>query len=116
MEEELSPQALRGRYQERLLHELDELVQADVSTGRDRKPVTLDQQSIGRLSRMDALQGQAMAQAMHRRRKGRARAVKAALERLDEGEFGWCDECGEFIGEKRLDLDPTIVRCVGCAR
>lgn len=116
MDEDLSPQAICQRYRDRLLRELDELSEAGASTGQDRKPVILDQQSVGRLSRMDALQGQAMAKAMQSRRDGRERAVKAALERLDEGEFGWCDDCGEFIGEKRLDLDPTIVRCVGCAR
>jgi DnaK suppressor protein len=96
---------------------LNELAQAGVDTGKYRKPVTLDQQSVGRLSRMDALQSQAMARAMQNRRTVRERAVKAALDRLEvDDAFGWCDNCGEFIGEKRLDLDPALVRCVRCAR
>lgn len=115
MTEPLSPEACRLRYRDRLLHEREEIAQAGVDTGEDRRPVELDQQSVGRLSRMDALQGQAMAKAMQMRRDGRERAIEAALDRLDQGEFGWCDDCGEFIGEKRLDLDPTIVRCVSCA-
>lgn len=57
-----------------------------------------------------------MAQAMQNRRDGRARAIEAALERLSGDDFGWCEDCGEYIGTKRLDLDPTILRCVECAR
>jgi DnaK suppressor protein len=84
-------------------------------TRADRSPVLLDQQSVGRLSRMDALQQQAMASAQDARRKARLRAIKAALARLEAGDFGWCEDCGEFIGTKRLDLDPTLMRCVSCA-
>ena len=50
--------------------------------------VKLDQQSVGRLSRMDALQAQAMAQETERRRALDLRKIDAALTRIDEGEFG----------------------------
>lgn len=76
----------------------------------------LDQQSVGRLSRMDAMQQQAMAAAQDTRRRGRLAAIEAALKRLEQGEFGWCAECGEFIGLSRLDLDPVLMRCIDCAR
>lgn len=115
MTEEPSPEECLKRYAERLRQELDTLAVACDETVEDRKPVMLDQQSVGRLSRMDALQGQAMAKAMQGRREGRARAVLAALERLAGEDFGWCEDCGEFIGLKRLDLDPTLQRCVECA-
>ncbi|MHA6325482.1 TraR/DksA family transcriptional regulator [Roseivivax sp. CAU 1753] len=78
--------------------------------------VTLDQQSVGRLSRMDALQSQAMAKATQARRDGQRRALQQALARLVEGAFGYCDACGDEIAEKRLMLDPTARRCVACAR
>ena len=107
---------LRTRYKERLLAELEEIAEASRQTSADRDPVVLDQQSVGRLSRMDAMQGQAMAAAMQGRRDGRIKAIHAALERLEIDEFGWCDDCGDFIGLKRLDLDPVAQRCVGCAR
>ena len=116
MTDELSPEACRARYEALLREEHAALAEAEVRTDADRKPVMLDQQSVGRLSRMDALQGQAMAKAMQGRRAGRARAIQAALERLLGEDFGWCDDCGTFIGQKRLDLDPTIQRCVDCAR
>lgn len=87
----------------------------DAAAEGSRDTVTLDQQSVGRLSRMDALQGQAMAQATHARRQQMRARIAAALARLDAGEFGWCESCGEPIAARRLELDPTVTRCVGCA-
>lgn len=84
--------------------------------GREgQKTVTLDQQSVGRLSRMDAMQQQAMAQAQERRRAAEARRIEAALARLDEGEWGYCLRCGEEIAERRLAHDPSVATCVTCA-
>ncbi len=84
--------------------------------GRDgQKTVELDQQAVGRLSRMDALQNQAMAKATQARRDGEARRLRAALERIEEGEFGFCEDCGEKIAAGRLRLDPAATRCVSCA-
>lgn len=81
-----------------------------------RAPVTLDQQSVGRLSRMDALQGQAMAQASERQRRADIQKISAALHRLDAGDYGDCVECGEEIAEKRLEVDPAAAFCIRCAR
>ena len=111
---EPSPEDLRARYEPRLRDELADLKLASTSTSGDRRPVELDQQSVGRLSRMDALQGHAMAAGVEARRHARIRAIEGALERLGEEEFGFCSDCGDFIGEKRLDLDPTVTRCVEC--
>lgn len=98
-----------------LLTERAQLADDEVASTEDRATVTLDQQSVGRLSRMDALQRQAMAQAAARRRLGREARIEAALKRIDDGEFGYCLECGEEIGLKRLSLDPTLPSCVSCA-
>lgn len=88
----------------------------DVLGAEGQKVVELDQNAVGRLSRMDALQGQAMAQATQARRAAMRKRIAAALARIDEGEFGYCTECGEEIAEKRLDLDPTLPTCISCAR
>ena len=64
---------------------------------------------------MDAMQVQAMAQESERRRQARIVALRAALRRMDDGEFGECAECGEPIPEKRLEIDPTALVCVACA-
>lgn len=110
-----SPDALRARYRPRLIAEAEALRATSGGTSADRAPVMLDQQSVGRLSRMDAMQQQAMAAAQEARRAGRLRAIEAALARLEEEDFGWCDDCGDFIGLKRLDLDPVLMRCISCA-
>ena len=78
-------------------------------------PVELDQQVQGRLSRMDAIQGQAMAQATNERRRIEIAQIDAALKRMDEGEFGFCVVCGDAIATKRLELNPAIARCLECA-
>ena len=103
------------KFRERLDQEAAELRAADAQTSSDRAPVELDQVAVGRLSRMDAMQQQAMAQAQSRRRAGRLKAIDAALQRMDEDEFGWCQNCGEEIAPGRLDLDPTASQCVSCA-
>lgn len=80
-----------------------------------RQPVELDQQSVGRLSRMDALQQQAMAQAAERSRQRDLTRIEMAERRLREGDYGWCAECGEQIPDGRLAIDPMAETCVRCA-
>ena len=65
---------------------------------------------------MDALQQQAMAQATQRRRDTRVLRIDSALKRMDIDEFGYCQNCGDEIGKKRLDLDPTVPACLACAK
>jgi len=108
-------QELSDRYRGPLQGERAALKAASRQTEEGRKPVALDQTMVGRLSRMDAMQGQAMAAAVEARRHGRIRAIDAALGRMDEGEFGWCADCGGFIGFGRLDSDATAMRCISCA-
>ena len=88
---------------------------ADAETEGERAPVELDQQAVGRLSRMDALQVQAMALETSRRRAVELRRIAAALARMDEGDYGYCLECGEEIAARRLELDPAVPLCIGCA-
>ena len=85
------------------------------SSAADRAPVELDQTSVGRLSRIDALQVQAMALATEERRKAELARVKSALERLDRDEFGYCDVCGDEIAAARLQHNPAVTTCIGCA-
>lgn len=78
--------------------------------------VKLDQTSVGRLSRMDALQHQAMAQATARRREAERMRLNAALDRIAADEFGYCADCGEDIPVPRLEADPGLARCAECTR
>lgn len=103
------------KFKERLLAELAELDLDDARGAEGQKVVTLDQQAVGRLSRMDALQNQAMAKATQTRRTAQRQRIIAALARIDDDEFGYCEECGEEIATGRLDLDPAAPKCVSCA-
>ena len=89
---------------------------AEDALGQDSQSVvTLDQQAVGRLSRQDALLSQSMAKATQARRHAQRKGLKAALRRIDGGDFGYCDDCGEAIASRRLEFDPTVTRCISCA-
>jgi len=40
--------------------------------------------------------------------------IREAIERLDEGEYGVCESCGEDIGEARLRARPVTTLCIEC--
>ncbi|MDJ0793203.1 MAG: TraR/DksA C4-type zinc finger protein [Woeseiaceae bacterium] len=102
-------------WRDRLLALREEL-EGIADTGNDASAVVeLDQTKVGRLSRMDAMQAQAMAQASGQRRELMLRGIDAALKRLDADEFGYCQQCGEDINPKRLEFDPTALLCIDCA-
>jgi DnaK suppressor protein len=103
------------QFREALLAIAEEIRAADAQRTDDCAPVELDQQTVGRLSRMDALQVQAMALETSRRRANELRRIEAALARMDEGEYGYCLECGEEIAMRRLEFDPAAPLCIGCA-
>ena len=86
-------------------------------TGREaEKTVELDQTSVGRLSRMDAMQGQAMSKESGRRRAASLQKIAAALRRMDSDEYGYCLVCEEDIAVQRLEFDPAATLCIDCAR
>lgn len=100
---------------EKLLHLRAEL-EAAAETGKESAAVVeLDQSKVGRLSRMDAMQAQAMAKAAERRREETLRCIDSALKRIDNDEYGYCARCGEPINPKRLEFDPTATLCIDCA-
>jgi len=76
--------------------------------------VTLDQGKVGRLSRMDAMQQQQMATANRVAYQRRLNRVQQALELIKQGEYGYCDGCGEMIHPQRLKIRPESLRCVDC--
>jgi len=103
-------------YRQRLMALRSENERDSETTADARKPVKLDQTTVGRLSRMDALQEQAMQVETERRRHQERQRIEAALERIDEGEYGYCAACGDEIELKRLEHDPTVPTCVSCAK
>ena len=75
--------------------------------------VELDQGAVGRLSRMDAIQQQHMADAQKRRNELRLQQIAVALADVED-EYGWCKKCGEPIGFARLKARPESPCCVSC--
>lgn len=95
---------------------LDELDRLDAASADSRKPVELDQQSVGRVSRIDALQQQQMALAAERRRQTERVKLNTALARIASGDYGFCVRCGEDIDPARLRVDPAAPLCATCAQ
>lgn len=93
-----------------------ELEELEAMSKASTAVVVLDQSSVGRLSRMDAIQGQQMAIESERRRKEQILQIKAALKRIQENDFGYCLSCGEEIALGRLSINPAATHCVACAK
>ena len=98
-----------------LLERKRALLKADETGGEAEQVVELDQSRVGRLSRMDAMQAQAMSLETGRLRRLSLVKIDAALLRIEEGEYGECFECCEPINPKRLEADPTATLCIKCA-
>jgi DnaK suppressor protein len=78
------------------------------------KTVELDQTSVGRLSRIDSLQNQSMSKGLREREIVQLSQIREALERMDEGTFGVCEECGGDIPFERLFIFPEAPACAAC--
>ncbi len=94
----------------------DELRETVRGTKEATQTVQLDQSAVGRISRIDAIQQQAMAQEQQRRNELRLKQVAVALQTHAVDEYGWCKKCGEPIGYRRLKARPETVVCVPCMR
>ncbi|MFN2309046.1 MAG: TraR/DksA family transcriptional regulator [Gammaproteobacteria bacterium] len=105
-----------AHFQECLLRLQTEIRSLQTERDASTATVVLDQSSVGRLSRMDALQQQAMAQDGRRRAEEMLRRIAAALRRCEDGRYGTCLSCDEPIDPRRLELDPTATLCIACAQ
>ncbi len=100
---------------EKLLLQEQELQELESTLKESAQTVELDQSKVGRLSRMDAIQGQQIALDAARRRKMQFKQIKSALHRIDADEYGFCLSCGDDIDTRRLSFDPANEYCFDCA-
>jgi DnaK suppressor protein len=112
---ELSENNLQ-EYKSRLLKLRSGLLKAEETGEQAEEVVELDQARVGRLSRMDAMQAQAMSVETGRRRREHLVEIEKALERIEAGDYGECLECGEVILPGRLEANPTATLCIACAQ
>lgn len=92
------------------------LIELSRAAAENGSSIELDQTKVGRLSRMDAIQSKEMEAATAQRRNAEIKAIAAAIDRLEQGDYGYCVTCGEPISLKRLENDPAVALCIGCAR
>ena len=78
------------------------------------KTVELDQTAVGRLSRMDSLQNQALSAGLREREAARLGQIVEALKRLEDGAYGLCATCGGAIPFERLFVFPEAPECAAC--
>ncbi len=104
-----------SQLKQQLLAEQKKLQQEAVQAQDSSATVQLDQQSVGRLSRIDAMQAQAMAQELARRRARQLVEIAAALKRIDTDDYGYCQACDEPISPARLGINPASRYCLHCA-
>jgi DnaK suppressor protein len=96
---------------EQLERELQSALEGSAEAAR---PVQLDQPTVGRVSRIDAVQQQKMLQANRSGQRARLQQVRSALRRFDEDEYGDCVSCGSEIGHARLTASPEAFLCIDC--
>lgn len=113
------PTPLRDEHLALLRDELEralaKLERSMKTSRRAARPVELDQSSVGRLSRMDALQNQSMTKGLQEREQQKLALLLEALERMEAGTYGSCTGCREPIGFERLLLFPEARTCAACA-
>ena len=103
-------------YKTQLLQRKKELEEHSAKSKDTRQPVELDQTVQGRLSRQDAMMQQSMALATERKRAEEIARINAALQRIENDDFGYCVTCDEEISEARLNNDPAVPTCINCAK
>lgn len=112
--DELSSAAI-AHFRARLRERQADLQATEQEAHEAGQTVELDQSRVGRLSRIDALQQQAMSQENERRRELELKRIASALKRIEAGDYGYCLSCDEPIDAKRLEFDPAATQCIRCA-
>ena len=105
----------RLAYFRKRLEELEREIREDMDANPEDLGVVELDSSIGRLSRMDALQNQQMALELKRRQENQLLRIENAFKRLAKGHYSICGKCKKPIEEDRLEVFPDTVTCVRCA-
>lgn len=101
LEEELESQLLRLERSMRVTEE-------------GLRPVELDHTAVGRLSRIDELQNQALTKNLREREETKLGGLLQALRRIEAGTYGRCAECNVPIPFERLAIFPETATCMDC--
>lgn len=81
---------------------------------KHKNPVDIDIEG----DEVDNIQGQIIARIYNQismRDQMKLKGIEVALNKISDGTFGYCEECGEKIAEKRLMINPLFSNCIICA-
>ncbi len=104
-------QLLRNKIDRRLRVTREKIAQMEEMT----QPVT-PENSIGRISRMDAINNKSVMEAALRTARKELDDLEYASRHIDDEDFGACQSCTESIEVKRLMVMPGAKECVACAK
>lgn len=102
---------LKEKIKQAIIHTEKEVERLEDAT----KPIA-PENSIGRISRMDAINNKGVAEASLRSASRKLTKLKVALTKIDAPEFGICAQCKKPIPSARLMYMPESTYCVNCAR
>ena len=95
-----------SRQKQQILDQLDEEIREGKETKLDEGMDTYDLASEQRDREINLI--------LSDRDRGKLQAIENALERIDDGEYGICEECEEEIAQARLSALPFSRLCVAC--
>ncbi len=99
----------------------DKLETAIVETEQSIEQLIIDTQpispenSLGRITRMDAINNKSVAEAALRAARRKMAKLKTSLSKLEDPDFGKCSNCSSTIPVQRLMFMPESTYCVSCA-
>ncbi len=99
---------------EKILKEIEKSEADLIEIAKMTQPVK-PENSLGRISRMDAINNKSVMEAAQRSKKAKLSKLKMALQNIDNEDFGLCANCGNSIQAKRLMFLPESTKCVRCA-
>ena len=109
----LTPDQL-GQIRDELQRTLTRL-ERSMKTNGTGKPTEIDQGTVGRLSRIEAIQNQGLTRNIHERESLQLEQVVEALRRIENGSYGTCTSCHAPIRFERLLVFPEARNCNGCS-
>lgn len=100
---------------EKEIKEMIKQLSVEISDLEESAGPVAPENSIGRISRMDAINNKSVVEASLRNRKRKLSKLHLSLENLHKPGFGLCSNCNKSINPKRLMLMPQSDKCVNCA-
>ena len=106
----MSDDTIKDRLTQEIAKTLEDIERLKIAS----QPVSPDN-AIGRLSRMEAINAKSVSEENLRQAELRITKLNAAIQRVNDDEYGICLNCEEEISSKRLQSIPEATLCIKCA-